>query len=163
MKKIRSYLLILFCLALSYSASAQESKFKALFIYKFAEYIEWPSSPTKIVVGVVGKSDVYEQLSAFAANKQNLEVVNIETTAESSKCQIIFVPKDKNKMIPDFADKIGSKSILLVSDDGDMVHSYADIGFYLEGGKLRFLISPKSIELKNMTPSSKLLSLGKNI
>ncbi|MFY0624755.1 MAG: YfiR family protein [Reichenbachiella sp.] len=163
MKKLRSSLVILFCLWLGYSASAQESKFKALFIYKFAEYIEWPNGSGKIVVGVVGKTDVQKQLSTFAASKENIDVISIAGANDVSKCQIIFVPSSKNKMIPEFADKIGGNSVLLVSGDSEMVHTYADIGFYLESGKLRFLISPKSIEHKKMTPSSKLLSLGKNI
>ena len=148
---------------LSQITNAQESKFKALFIYKFAEYIEWPASPAKIVVGVVGTSDVYDQLSSFAASKDNLEVRVISGSGEAKTCNIIFLPDSQNPKIGSYVSAIGGKSILLVSETSNLVPQGADIGFYLEDGKLRFLINKNSIESKKMVPSSKLLALGKTI
>ena len=163
MKRIKYSFLILFCLWLSYSANAQESKFKALFIYKFSEYIEWPSSPSKIVVGVAGETDVYNQLSKFAASKENLEVISIMSAEESSKCNIIFLPSSHDKELSSYVSNINKRSILVVSENKSLVNKGADIGFYLEDGKLRFLINKESIENKSMVPSSKLLALGTSI
>ncbi|UXX78290.1 YfiR family protein [Reichenbachiella carrageenanivorans] len=148
---------------LFYPSQAQESKFKALFIYKFAEYIEWPSGNKNVTVGVAGNSDVYQELSNFAATKGNMTVVNINAPADANKCNIVFLPKSQDKQISSYDSTIGGKSILVVSDNSDMVGKGSDIGFYLESGKLRFLISEKSIKNKKMIPSSKLLALGKSI
>ncbi len=150
-------------LLLSFSSSAQESKFKALFLYKFSEYIEWPSGEKSIVVGVIGKSDVYDELVTFAASRDNLSVIKINGVSELNKCDILFVPTGQEKVIGQIGSAANENSVLIVSDSDKQVGSGSDIGFYLEANKLRFLISKGSIESKKMTPSTKLLALGKVI
>lgn len=162
-KKITATIAISFSLMLAYPSLGQESKFKALFIYKFAEYIEWPNSPSKIVVGIAGKSDVYNQLSTFAASKDNLEVKTISSSSESKTCNIVFLPSAQSSKLSSYVSTIGKNSILVVSENGKLARQGADIGFYLDQGKLRFLINKNSIESKKMVPSSKLLTLGKAI
>ncbi|MEM9324897.1 MAG: YfiR family protein [Bacteroidota bacterium] len=146
-----------------HEAQAQESKFKALFLYKFSEYIEWPNSEQNIVVGVIGKSDVYDELVTFAASRDNLTVIKINGASELDKCNILFVPSGQERIIGEVAPAASQKSVLIVSDTDKQVGSGSDIGFYLEQNKLRFLISKGSIESKKMTPSTKLLALGKVI
>ena len=156
--------LVLFLgLALTNQCHAQESKFKALFIYKFAEYIEWPSGKKNVTVGMAGKSGVSKELSNFAASKGNMTVLDIGGPSDTGKCDIIFLPNSEGSKIADYNSAIGGKSILVVSENSELTGKGSDIGFYLESGKLRFLIDEKSIRNKKMTPSSKLLALGKPI
>lgn len=147
-------------LLFSISANAQESKFKALFIYKFAEYIEWPGGSKDITIGVAGRTDVFDELSAFAASKSNITVIKIGSPAEVTKCQILFLPDSQNAMAGAYKSAVSSKSILIVSDEKSLVGPGSDIGFFTEGGKLRFKISESNIKQKNMIASSKLLALA---
>lgn len=165
MKQIKIIFGLVFFLTvgLSHQSHAQESKFKALFIYKFAEYIEWPSGKKNITVGIAGKTGVTKELSTFAASKGNMTVLDIAGPSDSGKCDIVFLPNSEDAKVGDYNTAIGSKSILVVSDNSDLTGKGSDIGFYLESGKLRFLIDEKSIRNKKMTPSSKLLALGKAI
>lgn len=142
------------------SANAQESKFKALFIYKFAEYIEWPGGSKDVTVGVVGKSEVFEELQAIAAGKPSFKVMALESSADLSKCQIVYVDKAASKSSPGYITSIAKQSILLVTDEREIAGKGSDISFYLEDAKLRFMISDKSIKSKSMMVSSKLLALG---
>lgn len=162
-KKIVLGLILMTSMAWSIQSQAQESKFKALFIYKFAEYIEWPSGKQHITVGIAAKTDVSTELSNFAASKGNMTVLNISGPAEANKCDIVFLPKSVDREASAYSSAIGNKSILVVSENSDLTGKSSDIGFYLESGKLRFLISEKSIRDKKMIPSSKLLALGKAI
>lgn len=148
---------------ISINLNAQEAKFKALFIYKFAEYVEWKDAGKTTTIGVVGESDVFNELSSFAAAKDNISVIKISGTNDATKCNIIFLPESASAKGKDFANAIGDKSILLVSDKKELTGKGSDIGFFTEGGKLRFLISEQDIRRKNMTPSGKLLALGKSI
>ena len=163
MKKLILGLVLVVATFSTNSSYAQESKFKALFIYKFAEYVEWPSGDKNVTVGVVGKSTVFKELSTFAASKGNMTVINISSPTESSKCDIVFVPKSQDGQVKSYSSSIGSKSILLVSENSALTGKGSDIGFYLESGKLRFLISEKDIRAKKMVPSTKLMALGKVI
>ncbi len=146
-----------------YPSVAQEGRFKALFLVKFSEYIEWPSGNSDLTIGVVGNTDVFDELKRFTAQKANLSVINIQSASDSPKCDIIYVPGVKLKLIGELVSNIGSKSTLLVSDDGNQVKKGADIGFFVDGNKLRFILSKENIESKKMVPSSKLLALGKTI
>jgi len=142
---------------------AQESRYKALFIYKFAELIQWPDGNKNITIGIAGKSDVLDELKKVTAAKANLTVITLSSASEASKCQIVFIPNALIKSAPENAKVIGDKSILLVTDDADLLATHSDIGFFIENDQLRFTINEKSIQAKKMFVSSKLLTLGKPI
>lgn len=163
MKAYKIIVSFILFIIISLQCSAQESKFKALFIYKFAEYIQWPAEIQTKTVGIVGSSEVFTELSAFAASKGNMTVIRIKSPAESNKCEIVFLPSTLDKLIEQYTSAIGNQGVLLVSESSTLVGKGSDIGFYLENGKLRFLISEEDIRSKKMTPSAKLLTLGKSI
>ncbi len=155
--------MLLFCLLAGQLASAQESKFKALFLYKFAEYIEWPAHSGKIVIGVAGQTDVLDHLSSFAASRGTIEVISLQGPADYNKCNIVYLSGSQDGQVDTYVSNIGKTSILLVAENDGLISKGADIGFFLESGKLRFVISQSSIESKSMVPSTKLLALGKTI
>ncbi|MCV9389334.1 YfiR family protein [Reichenbachiella ulvae] len=154
---------LLSAVCVSQQAFAQESKFKALFIYKFSEYVQWPTNPGTLTVGIVGSTDVKEKLASFAATKGGIEVISINSASDAAKCHMLYVPSSEDKNLSLYTNFIAKKSILLVSDNSSKVGNGADIGFFLEGGKLRFKIDKQNIESKKMVPSSKLLALGESI
>lgn len=106
--KRKTLILAVLTVLLSYNIKAQESKFKALFIYKFAEYIEWPGGASNITIGVVGSDDVYDQLSGFASSKSIVDVIKINMPSDASKCQMIFLPKTEN--MSNYSQSIGRKA-----------------------------------------------------
>ena len=144
----------------SMPCSGQDGKFKALFITKFAEYIEWPDASKDVTIGVVGKSPVFDELSAFAAKKTNLSVITISSPAEVAKCRIIFLPESQNVQIAGYKTAIGTRSILLVSEEGSLVGIGSDIGFFTAAGKVQFQLSEPNIKQKNLVVSAKLRALA---
>lgn len=145
------------------STSAQEAKFKALFLVKFAQYIEWPDGNDKITIGVSGDTEVLNELKKFADKTINIETLFVKTPEQTQKCQILFVASSTGKAVTTLANSIGNNSTLVVSDSGMKVGQGADIGFFLEGDRLRFRFSQSGIESKKMVASSKLLALGHSI
>lgn len=141
----------------------QEAKFKALFLVKFTQYIEWPQGNSNLTIGILGNPTVMEELQKFSAQMGNIEVIDVKSTADASKCNMLFFASGKAKNVQEYVAALGSSSVLIVSDNSDQVGKGADIGFFLEESKLRFLISKGTIESKEMVPSSKLLTLGKAI
>ncbi|MBR5642849.1 MAG: YfiR family protein [Salinivirgaceae bacterium] len=67
----RSALIILGLIALSITAKAQDEKFKALFMYNFTKYIEWPQNKQSgdFVIGVIGNPAIVGELNAIAQRK----------------------------------------------------------------------------------------------
>lgn len=139
---------------------AQEAKFKALFLVKFSDYVEWPAGNSVTVLGVVGDSEVQEAAQAYAAKKPGLQVKKISSPAEAATCSIVFLSKNGLGALSGYVSAIDKGSTLLVIDGKDKVKQGADIGFYLEDNKLRYVINIANIESKNMIPSSRLIQLG---
>ena len=76
----KSTLFIIVLVAFCVSAKAQDEKFKALFMYNFTKYIEWPQTKQSgdFVIGVMGNSAIVSELNAIASKKtvgaQNIKV-----------------------------------------------------------------------------------------
>jgi hypothetical protein len=141
-----------------FSNDYQEEKFKALFITKFIEYIEWPAS-SQNTVGVYSSSAVQSELQALAPSK-GFQVVQIKKAEDLGAIKVLYVPNVNESKAKEILAAVGEKPILVVSDQKDSAGKAADIGFYVSDGKLRFVISKSRIEKKKMLPSSKLLALG---
>ncbi|UXX78287.1 YfiR family protein [Reichenbachiella carrageenanivorans] len=154
----------LLCMSMSVSAMADESdKFKALLVYKFTEYIVWPNSPAVIKVGVMGNSEVYEELVRFAARKDDLEVVKINNTEDADQCHLVYLSKAQGGLIRPLYAALYQKSILLVSEDKAHIQKGANAVIFLTDGKLSYIMNEQSITMKGMTPSKRLASLGQSL
>ena len=86
MKNISLILSLLGVLSFS-SIYGQNEKFKALFIYNFTNYIDWPSNGgTTFVVAVVGDSPIIGGLQLISkiktVGKLSIEVIKINTVSE---------------------------------------------------------------------------------
>jgi len=68
-KTMKKPLITLVMLLLSLSLWSQEPTFKALFIFNFAKYIEWPNQEerSEFVIGIYGNDQVIKELDKLAA------------------------------------------------------------------------------------------------
>lgn len=152
------------CLLLSMTtqASAQEAKFYALFVSKFTEYVRWPDadSEQKIIVGVFGDSQVKNELINFAAVKDDIEIVQVNSAGEAVKCHLLFLPKKNEEEFENLKMAIGNRSILLVTENDGYAEKGAGISFFLEGSKLRFKLNKSVIEAKNIKISNSLIAMA---
>ena len=160
---MKVFLLTLSLLLNTLLVEGQESKFKALFIYKFIDYIEWPSGSSEVVIGVVGSTDVLDELKNFTASKSGITVKEVKSGGDLGSAKVLYIPNLSGSSAREIVSIVGEKPILIITDQRETVGNTSDIGFFLSDGKLRFVISKSKIEKKNMLPSSKLLSLGETI
>jgi hypothetical protein len=161
MKKIR----LLCCLAgLCYFATVlgQNEKFKALFIYNFTNYIEWPGgSGPAFTIAVFGDSPIIGELQAISkikkVGKSPIEVVRVNSPVEAGNAQILFIPAAKKKSLPDVAKALSGKPILIISDNAQ---GEFGINFIEVDQKQSFQISKLNMELRKLKVNSSLIALG---
>ncbi|MEM9340862.1 MAG: YfiR family protein, partial [Bacteroidota bacterium] len=79
------------------------------------------------------------------------------------KCNVVFVSGSANDQIGQLSSVIGDRPILIIGDEQKLVKGGADIGLYLEKGKLQFIYSESSIASKGLIISSQLMNLGKSL
>lgn len=130
--------------------SYQEVNYKSytLLLHSFAKNIEWPgeTGKTTFIYGVFGNSKIFSELMSLAETRKvrhmAIEVRKINTAAESSECDIVFVPTSRSSAIKEISTAVASKPVLLVSERSGYCGKGAAICFTIDdAGVLRFDIS----------------------
>lgn len=148
------------------TTNAQNEKFKALFLYNFTKYIDWPASYKNgdFVIAVIGNSSIVNELNVIASKKkvgtQHIIVKKLSNPSQISKCHIVYIPPYKSSSLRSTLAVLKGKSTLVVTDGSNLVQQGAGINFIDAGGKQAFEIKKKNIESKGLKVSGSLLSLG---
>jgi hypothetical protein len=143
------------------------AKIKAVFLYNFTKYIEWPPSYKEgnFVIGILGtNSNLIAELNKMAAQKmagnQKIEVKILVSTAEAGKCHIVFIQPDKGTELADVVSKCKGKSALIVTEKPGLAKQGAAINFVVQENKQKFELNKANAEKFNLKVSSNLASLA---
>lgn len=142
-------------------ASAQVGKFQALYLINFTKNLDW--SGEKVTIGVVGNSKALIELESLADKYPNISLKKISGGESVNDCQMIFLPSAQSRNISLIQNKIGNSPIVLVVEDQSLVSQGAEIAFFMDGNKLKFLLNKSAIEEAGVTISDKLLTVAKVI
>lgn len=122
---------------------------KSVFIYNFANMIEWPqeSKTGDFIIGVIGGSGVKGELEKMAASKkvgsQTIVVKHFSSAAEVSSCHIVLVSNDKKGELANVLSK--KDNTLIISEEGGAAKKGAGISFVLVSGKIKFELNKKNV------------------
>jgi hypothetical protein len=163
----RIVLLLLFCLGAGwYNLNAQNEKFKALFMYNFTKYIEWPPSMRSgdFIIGVLGNSPLTPELNNVSKTQrvgnQKITVVTFNSVDQISQCHILYIPASKSSMLPQVNAITAGKNILIVTDKSGLASQGAGLNYILDGERLKYEVNKSSIEKRGLAVNSTLISLG---
>lgn len=145
---------------------AQDEKFKALFIYNFTKYIEWPQSKQagNFVIGIYGDNPIQKELSVIAQKKrvgnQQIAVKKITSVADAKSCNMVFVPQNKSGDAKQIAASIKSSGVILITDKDGYAKDISGINFVKVNGRQQFEVNKATIEAQGAKVNSGLLTLG---
>ncbi|HYC85417.1 MAG TPA: YfiR family protein [Chryseosolibacter sp.] len=164
MKAFRNLSLLCLLFLLTTIAMAQESKFHAIFLYKFIENISWPESKKALVIGFIGETEVKSELEKMLKARGN-STFTIRTISpiDADYCDVIFLTQSQSGAFSSLLEKTTGKSILIVTESSDLASKGAGISFLKDGNKLSFAINKSSLEARSLKVSFTLLTLGKAI
>jgi hypothetical protein len=164
---MRKTVLAIFALLLiATSTRAQDEKFKALFMYNFTKYIEWPQAKQSgdFVIGVLGSSAIIDELNAIAERKtvgsQSIKVKQVSTSDDLTKMHILFVPENQSGHVDAIIEKVNGKGVVLITDKPGLAKAKSGINYINEGGKQKFEVSNKHLSEEGVKVSAQLLTLG---
>jgi hypothetical protein len=172
--KIRTHffaLLVFLCVGTwVHSVPAEEAtvltRFKAVFIYNFIDYVQWPEGEKAEVfrINILGSSPLEEPLRKIAEKRsvggRKLEVRVYERVADLETCQILFIPSERSEELTEIKEHLIHQSVLTVSDSPGMASRGVAINFALVKGKLKFEINPKTLRMAGLRASAQLLKLA---
>ena len=159
---VKKHLVLVFCmLLLSTTMFSQETKFKALFMYNFTKYLEWPDERLS---GEFVMSDITQELEIIAGKKkvgsQAIVVKEINSLSEISSCHILYVPENKSSKIEEILSNCPGKGTVLITDKPGLGSTISCLNYVKVDGKLSFEINKTNLEKQGIIINSGFLSLG---
>jgi uncharacterized protein DUF4154 len=161
------------CLVLLFALSSFQEKqiiseptIKALFVYNFTKYVEWPVEKDRahIIIGFYGESTIIEELKKVCANKKvknkEVEIRQANNVSEAEKCDIFFIPRNESEDFKYLNDQLQGKGVLIITEEKGMAQKGAAINIIEIDDKIRFELNENSIKHAGLKISSQLLSLA---
>lgn len=155
---------LLFCTAQVNTVSQAQS----MFIYNFSRLIQWPASYNsgEFVIGVMGNNDLYNTLGSYVTSKkvgsQPISVKSFSDPADITKCHILFVGNTKVGKLNEIVSKLQGSNSLIITERKGMVDSGSAIDFFMEGDKLKFVMSTQNAQKYNLVVSKSLSDMAYN-
>jgi hypothetical protein len=149
-----------------------EYKVKALFLAKFAKYVEWPAQafPTTnapITIGVIGSDRLGADLEHVVQNKvvngRGFIIKHIAADGDCSGCRIVFVGHSEAARAGTILDRTGTLPILTVGEDAAFKRQGGIITFVIKDEKVRLEINLARANKRGLKLSSKLLAVADEV
>jgi hypothetical protein len=145
-----------------------EVALKAVFVYNFAKFTEWPSDvlpvAAPIVICVIGDPAMGEALERAVKGRlvatHGITVMLVAADRTLPSCHLLYVSGVATKDAGQIATRLRGTPVLTISD----IDEFARIGgiaqIFVENGKMRFSINLESAKRAHLQLSSKLLALA---
>lgn len=165
MRKLLFLSILLYLISLT-SLKSQDEKFKALFMYNFTKYLEWPVNKQNgnFIIGVYGTSAIITELNIIAEKRkvgnQQIVVKKISDPNQLKDCHIVYIPESRSGKINEVVKACEGKGVVLISDKPGLAKSHSGINYIKINGKQNFEINKKRLEIVGIKVNSALLSLG---
>ncbi len=151
------------------SAQSQPSKeyqVKAVFLFNFAQFVEWPTTAfatrtSPLVIGILGEdpfgSYLDETIRGELVSYRLLEVQRYRRVDEIKTCHILFVSESEASHLEAILAALKNRSILVVGDTDDFTQRGGMIRLATAQNKIRLMINVNAAKTGDFTISSKLL------
>jgi len=168
-------LLAAVCLLMSASrgncedASFKEYQIKALFLFNFGKYVDWPaaafpSTNTPITIGVLGTDsfgdNLQHDIDGKTINGRPLVIKHLSSDSDLSGCQILFISDSEAARMGGILEKASALPILTVGEDEQFAQKNGIINFVIKDGKVRLEIDLTTAKKAGVKISSKLLAVA---
>jgi hypothetical protein len=152
--------------AISAPATSPEYQVKAVFLFNFAQFVEWPTqsfedAAAPFVIGVLGADPFGSALEGAVRgetlNGRSFVVERYRSVTEIRHCQVLFISRSEAAHIGEISAALAGRSILTVSDIEDPAQRGVMIRFVAENNRIRLRINADAAKAVGLSISSKLL------
>jgi YfiR/HmsC-like len=148
------------------SAPSKEYQVKAVFLFNFAQFVEWPSASfagdnAPLVIGVLGEDPfgafLDETVRAEKVGNSPMQVQRYHRIDDVTTCHILFISRSEESRLEQILASLKDRTILVVGDSEDFIQRAGMIQLATSQGKIRLRINVNAATAANLTISSKLL------
>ncbi len=163
---VRLGLLLLWMSAACWGAAPSEYRVKAVFLFNFAQFVEWPPGAykgpaTPFVIGILGEdpfgSDLDSIVRGERIDQHPMVVERYRAIDEVHDCNILYISRTEIVHLPAILAALKGRSVLTVSDVEPADLSGVMIRLVNRSSHIRLQIDVGAAKAGNLTISSKLL------
>lgn len=172
-KRVMRFVMRLFFLCIpllqSQTSPLPEYKIKAVFLFNFTQFVEWPdnafnNNDDPFVIGILGKDPfgkyIDEAIEGQKVGMHPLTIIRYHTVSEINNCQVLFININDDDNLSAVLSSLNNHPVLTVSDMKHFAQSGGIIGFVTENNKVRLQINITDAKAAGLNISSKLLSVA---
>ncbi|HWQ90576.1 MAG TPA: YfiR family protein [Clostridia bacterium] len=161
--------MVLCAVTLLGQALSREYQLKALFLYRFTQFVDWPGSAFKtpaspIVIGVLGTDPFRGNLESAVRNERvhhrQLDIKRYSRILDATNCHLLFISSSENRSLEKILAELKGRSILTVGETEGFASKGGMIELFTEQNRIRFRINVKATREAKLQVSSKMLELG---
>jgi hypothetical protein len=156
-------------LLLVQSPRASEYQLKAVFLYNFVQFVDWPPRSTQdsqppLLIGILGDDPfgtfLDETVRGERLGTRPIQVRRYRQIADTDECNILFISRSENERLPEILAALKNRPVLTVSDGNAFVNQGGMIQFVTDKNRIRLRINLEAAQAANLTISSKLLRVA---
>ena len=155
----------------SETAASPEYQIKAVFLFNFAQFVEWPPKAfpdpqTPVVIGVLGEDPfgayLDETLRGEKTNGRPLVVQRYRRASEIKVCHVLFISRSEEGRLEQILASLKGRNVLTVADSNDFAARGGMVQFFTDK-KVRMRINLEAAKAANLKISSKLLRVAETV
>jgi len=148
------------------SAPSAEYQLKAVFLFNFAQFVEWPAQAYRdaqapLVIGILGEDPFGAFLDQLVRGEKvgdrPLIVRRFQRVDDIDECHILFISRSEAATLTQVLGRLKGRSLLTVSDLDTFTRQGGIVRFVTENGKIRLRINVEAAKACELTISSKIL------
>ena len=145
-----------------------EHQIKALYLFNFTKYVEWPAATnnaTPFVIGVCEAREVKDDLVEITRDKRvqgrPIVVQTIKAAQDVATCQLLFIGATDQARLVDLLKLARNSAVLTVGETEDFLAQGGIINFVRQENNMRVAISLDAAQHARLVVSAKLLAVAK--
>jgi hypothetical protein len=167
---------LLVCVALSLASNTglggdappTKQQVEAVFLLKFAKYVDWPASTfasasAPIIIGVMGTDpfgDSLQHAEGKPSQGRPFVIKHLAADSDPRGCQILFISESESPRMREILEKAGALPILTVGEGAPFAQNGGIINFVLKNGNVRLEIDLAAARKAGLAISSRLLAVA---
>lgn len=166
------------------SLQASEQTIKAAFLFKFAEYVDWPAAPVQpidspfgaaplepadspFVFGVLGSGALADDLLRMTADRtlgeRPIRVRRLAAGDVIDDLQVLFIAADQEDRVGELLSSARGRPILTVTESEGALANGSVINFTVNGERVRFEVSINAAQVNSLRLNSRLLAVAERV
>lgn len=151
------------------TTTSPEYQLKAVFLFNFAQFVEWPARAFRepkapLVIAVLGEDPFGSYLDDLMKGEKiggrPLLIRRCKHVEELAECHMVFICRSETRELDKIITQLKNRSILTVSDTDTFTRQGGMVRFATENGKIRLRINVEAAKTGDLTISSKILRPG---